>query len=94
MRSLVALAHIARYQGDSHTEVRLRRELTKLRNNPWDWFLMAESYDSRIVEPASAREAYLKALEINNRGGGLNEATVNYARNRLMKLTQPAYKPE
>ena len=94
VRPLVALAHIARYRMNFREEVRLRRELATLRNNPWDWFLMAETYDSRIVEPASAREAYLNAIVINKKGGGLNEATVRVARDRLSALTVPAYKPE
>lgn len=94
VRPLVALAHIARYRGDFREEVRLRRQLTAIRTNPWDWYLMAETYDLRIVEPTSAREAYLRALEIHNQYGGLSEATTRFARERLKLLTSPAFKPE
>jgi tetratricopeptide (TPR) repeat protein len=94
IRPLLALAHIARYQRDFREEISLRRRLTELRNNPWDWYLMAETYDQRLFDPANAREAYLRALEIHNEKSGLNEATVQYARERLKALTGPAYKPE
>ncbi len=94
IRPLVALAHIARYEGNFREEVRLRQALTQLRNNPWDWLLMAETYDLRIVNPTNARDAYRTALEISNRVGILNEATKRWARKRLKVLTSPAYKPE
>jgi tetratricopeptide (TPR) repeat protein len=87
--ALVALAHIARYRNEFSEEVRLRTELTKLRNNAWDWFLMAETYDLRLVNPANARAAYLRAIEI----GGLNDVATAFARQRLERLTAPAYKP-
>jgi tetratricopeptide (TPR) repeat protein len=87
--ALVALAHIARYRDDFREEVRLRTELTKLRNNAWDWFLMAETYDLRLVNPVNARDAYRRALEI----GGLSDAPTAFARERLGRLTTPAYKP-
>lgn len=87
--ALVALAHIARYKQEYQEEVRLRTELTKLRNNAWDWFLMAETYDLSLVNPVNARTAYLRALEI----GGLNDAPSAFARERLGRLTAPAYKP-
>jgi tetratricopeptide (TPR) repeat protein len=87
--ALVALAHIARYRNEFREEVRLRQELAKLRNNAWDWFLMGETYDLRLMEPANARNAYLQAARI----GGLNDAPVTFLRQRLERLTAPAYKP-
>lgn len=94
IRPLVALAHIARYQRDFREEVRLRSAVTELRANPWDWFLMAETYDLRIVDPVNARESYLKALEVSNKIGILSEATKSFARKRLENLTSPAFDPK
>ncbi|GAB4452379.1 MAG: hypothetical protein OHK0029_03170 [Armatimonadaceae bacterium] len=93
VKALVALAHIARYEQAFREEVRLRFELTRLRTDAWDWYLMAETYDQSLREPISARDAYLKALEISIQRGGLNSAAQDYARQRLNILTAPAYKP-
>jgi Tfp pilus assembly protein PilF len=94
VRSLNALAHIARYQNDIPEEISLRHELTTLRNDPWDWFLLAEIYDQRKIEPTSAREAFQKALEINAQHGGLNEAALKWARERNTALTEPVFVPK
>jgi tetratricopeptide (TPR) repeat protein len=94
VRALVALAHIARYEGNFREEVRLRQELSKRRSSAWDWYLMGETFDLRLSEPTHARDAYLKCLEIANRQNDLNEATRKFARERLSALTAPIFKPK
>jgi tetratricopeptide (TPR) repeat protein len=91
VRALAALANIARYQNDVREEIRLREQLTQLRpNNGWDWFLLAEIYDRRAGEPANARAAYSKSLEVD----GLNDAARKWASDRNSALTAPLYRPK
>jgi tetratricopeptide (TPR) repeat protein len=88
--ALAALAHIARYQNDTPDEIRLREQLTQLRpKNGWDWFLLAEVYDWRAKEPANARAAYSRALEV----GGLNDSARKRASDRNSALTTLLYRP-
>jgi hypothetical protein len=94
VRALKALADIARYQNRLPDEIRLRRQLTTVRDDAWDWFLLAEIFDQRQIEPASAREAYVRALELHNAHGGLTEAALQWARKRNAALTEPIYKPK
>ncbi|MDX1932675.1 MAG: tetratricopeptide repeat protein [Capsulimonadales bacterium] len=89
-----ALANIARYRNETTEEITLRRELTALRENPWDWFLLAEIYDRQSGESGNAREAYLRALEQNARTGGLTEAALQWAKKRNAVLTETSYKPK
>jgi hypothetical protein len=92
----MALAHIARYQNAPAFEVAYRMQLIQARSDArmplsaWDYFLMAETYDQRLLEPINARASYSRALEI----GGLSDGATRWARQRLEKLTASSFKPK
>lgn len=89
VRALLALASLARYRSDITEEIRLRGELTQLRVVGIDWLLLGDAYDSRAGQPANARGAYSRAVEI----GGLPAPAVERVRERLIRLNAPLYKP-
>ena len=80
----VALAHLARYRGDTSVEVRLRAEATELREKGADWYLLAETHDLRRTDIPQARFAYEKALRL----GGLPDGVVSAVRKRLRLLSR------
>jgi len=96
IQALMALAHIARYQNAPAFEVAYRMQLIQARSDArmplsaWDYFLMAETYDQRLLEPINARASYSRALEI----GGLSDGATRWARQRLEKLTASSFKPK
>ncbi len=89
LRALTALANLARYRTDTMGEIHLRTEIASRRGTGQDWLLLAEAYDSRAGQPANARNAYTKALEV----GGLSASAVARVRERLVRLNAPLYKP-
>ncbi len=84
--ALRGLANIARYEGDTARETLWREQITVVRTQALDWFLLAEVYDQRRTgKPEQARRAYQRALEI----GGLPDAATARAQMRLKALATP-----
>ena len=89
-RALHGLASLARYRSDVVGEIHYRSEITKQDGSTGvDLFMLADAYDSRAGRPADARSAYSAAMK----KGGLSPALVERAKERLVRLTAPLYKP-
>jgi Putative Zn-dependent protease, contains TPR repeats len=89
-RARSALAYLARYRNDVAEEVRQREALTTLRSRARDWYLLAETLEQRANQPARARAAYKKALDL----GGLPDSLTERARERYRALTPPSSSPQ
>jgi tetratricopeptide (TPR) repeat protein len=86
--ALAVLAHLARYGGQADEEIRLRQQVTELRDQGVDHLLLANAYE-QTGQAQKARDAYRRALAL----GGLSEPDQDRARLRLRQLTAPTTSP-
>jgi tetratricopeptide (TPR) repeat protein len=84
--ALVALAHLAQYQGDASREIAFRQQAVAADPRGINWFLLADAFRQRGGPSrfADARNAYREAIE----RGGLSPAAVAEARSWLARLTR------
>jgi tetratricopeptide (TPR) repeat protein len=83
--ALVALAHLAQYQGDAGREIAFRQQAVTVDARGMNWFLLADAFRQRGGPSrfAEARNAYQEAI----RRGGLSPAALAEARSWLTRLT-------
>ncbi len=87
-QALVALAHLAQYEGNLAKEVGLREQAKEAQPDGVNWLLLANAYE-RAGRTADARAAYAQALQL----GGLPEPARENVRSRLQALPVQPSKP-
>ncbi len=83
--ALVALAHLAQYQGDAGREIAFRQQAVAVDARGMNWFLLADAFRQRGGPSrfGDARNAYGEAV----RRGGLSPAALAEAHSWLDRLT-------